>query len=153
MSAVAVTIRGTLYDLLNRTSQQVVLMGEASLTGLSVGGGPIIPPDAPPGGGGGGPPGTPTFPIWGPPGITLPPSPGYPPVASHPLPPTPPLPPSVEQPQPGDPTTPLPPPAGQTGWPVQPMVPPPYVVINYPGIGPVIVSPPAQTNDGAPARK
>ena len=26
------------------------------------------------------------FPIWGPPGITLPPNPGYPPVAGHPLP-------------------------------------------------------------------
>jgi hypothetical protein len=35
----------------------------------------------------GGPPPKPTFPIWGPPGISLPPGSGYPPVAGHPLPP------------------------------------------------------------------
>ena len=57
MAAVEVTISGVLYDKLNRTVQNVVLIGEASLTGLGVGGGPIIPP----GGGGGSPPG-----IWGP---------------------------------------------------------------------------------------
>lgn len=48
MAAVEVTITGTLYDKLNRTTQQVVLIGEASLTGLTVGGGPIIPPEQPP---------------------------------------------------------------------------------------------------------
>ena len=42
----------------------------------------------------------------------------------------------------GDPTTPLPPPSGSGGWPVQPIVPPPYIVVQYPGIGPVIVAPP-----------
>lgn len=57
MAAVEVTITGTLYDKLNRTTQQVVLIGEASLTGVGVGGGPIIPPGQP-----GGPPH-----IWGPP--------------------------------------------------------------------------------------
>lgn len=56
MSAVEVTITGLLYDRANRTTQNVVLIGEATLTGLGVGGGPIIPP-----GGGGSPPG-----IWGP---------------------------------------------------------------------------------------
>jgi hypothetical protein len=52
MAAVEVTITGMLYDVLNRTTQRVVLIGEGSLTGLGVGGGPIIPPG---GGGGGGP--------------------------------------------------------------------------------------------------
>lgn len=44
MSAIEITITGVLYDKINRTSQPVVLIGEASLTGLGVGGGPIIPP-------------------------------------------------------------------------------------------------------------
>lgn len=44
MAAVEVTISGVLYDKVNRTSQNVVLIGEAFLTGLGVGGGPIIPP-------------------------------------------------------------------------------------------------------------
>ena len=43
MAAVKVTITGTLYDKLARTSQQVVLIGEASYTDVGVGGGPIIP--------------------------------------------------------------------------------------------------------------
>lgn len=60
MAAVEVTISGVLYDKTARTTQPVVLIGEASLTGLGVGGGPIIPPGQPPSGGGG-PPG-----IWGP---------------------------------------------------------------------------------------
>jgi len=103
-----------LYDLFGRTTQRVIFFGEASLTGLGVGGGPIIPDlpgGSPPGmwgptdprptnpiagipglpgytpPGGGLPPGQPTFPIWGPPGISLPPGSGYPPVAGHPLPP------------------------------------------------------------------
>lgn len=59
MSAVEVTISGVLYDKINRTTQNVVLIGEATLTGLGVGGGPILPP-LPPGWGGGKPPG-----IWG----------------------------------------------------------------------------------------
>lgn len=48
MSAVEVTINGVLYDKINRTTQNVVLVGEAFLTGLGVGGGPIIPPGRPP---------------------------------------------------------------------------------------------------------
>ena len=61
MAAVAVQIRGTLYDLTRRTSQQVVLMGEASLLGLGIGGGPIIPPE----GGAPGAPGAPVDPGYG----------------------------------------------------------------------------------------
>lgn len=44
MAAVEVTISGVLFDKQNRTTQQVVLIGEATLTGLAPGGGPIIPP-------------------------------------------------------------------------------------------------------------
>jgi len=53
MAEVPIQISGMLYDLLNKTTQRVVLMGNASIIGLSVGGGPIIPPDStpPPGGG------------------------------------------------------------------------------------------------------
>lgn len=60
MAAVEITISGVLYDKYNRTQQNVVLFGEATITGLQVGGGPVIPPSQPPGGGGQ-PPG-----IWGP---------------------------------------------------------------------------------------
>ena len=56
MAAVEVTITGTLYDKLNRTTQQVVLIGEASLTGIGIGGGPIL-------GGGGGDAPRPSHPI------------------------------------------------------------------------------------------
>lgn len=56
MAAVEVTISGVLYDKYNRTQQNVVLIGEAVVTGLGVGGGPIYPPP----GGGGNPPV-----IWG----------------------------------------------------------------------------------------
>lgn len=80
MAAVEVTISGVLYDKINRTTQPVVLIGEATLTGLGVGGGPVIPPE---GGGGDKPPtspGHPAFPIWGGPGAGFPDKPGYPPV-------------------------------------------------------------------------
>lgn len=63
MAAVEVTITGMLYDRVNRTTQNVVLVGEASLTNVGVGGGPVIPPE------GEKPPG-----IW--------PSPGHP---THPI--------------------------------------------------------------------
>jgi len=46
MAAIAVTLNGMLYDKTARTSQPVVFIGMASLTGLGVGGGPIEP--APP---------------------------------------------------------------------------------------------------------
>lgn len=145
MAAVEVTISGVLYDKLNRTMQQVVLIGEASLTGLGIGGGPIMPPS-----GGGSPPG-----IWGPPGpwptppIHLPPEGGRPPVdsgahPSHPIalpgdpwwPPDAPQPPQL--PPPGSPPVILP---GTT--PTQPITPPPAIVVDYPGIGKVLVPQPA----------
>jgi len=130
MAAVEVTITGVLYDKTQRTAQPVVLIGEASLTGLGVGGGPIIPPQQP------NPPGTPTFPIWGPPGIELPPSPGYPPVAGHPLPPIPdnPAPPTV--PPPGSPPVILSPGGAH---PEHPIAVPDYIIVDYPGIGKVLV--------------
>jgi len=73
MAAVELTISGVLYDKIARTTQPVVLIGEASLTGLGIGGGPIGPPQQPPGS-----PGVPIHPIWGPPGFN-PPGPGMPP--------------------------------------------------------------------------
>src|SRR5215471_5901786 len=115
MGTVPITINGVVYPKGRSGTDQPVpctIVGEAWISDLSVGGGPIIPPGQPPSGG---PPGTPVFPIWGPPGIELPPGPGYPPVAAHPLPPIP-LPPDVPPPQPGDPPKPLPPPAGSAGW-------------------------------------
>lgn len=75
MAAVEITISGVLYDKLNRTQQAVVLIGDASLTGLGIGGGPMPPgPGKPPG-------------IWGGPidpypGHPLPPSGLHP---SHPI--------------------------------------------------------------------
>lgn len=71
MAAVEVTISGVLYDKTARTMQPVVLIGEASLTGLGVGGGPIPPEPQPPK-----PPtwgGHPEHPIY------------YPPIPTHPI--------------------------------------------------------------------
>jgi hypothetical protein len=81
MAAVEVTISGVLYDKVNRTTQNVVLIGEATLTGLGVGGGPMPPGPGqpPPNWGPGGPP-QPAHPIWGGPGSGFPDKPGYPPV-------------------------------------------------------------------------
>ena len=62
MAAVEVTITGMLYDKLARTSRPVVLIGEATLTGVGIGGGPL------PGGGG------PVDPGWG---VTPPVDPGW----------------------------------------------------------------------------
>ena len=86
MAAVEITISGVLYDKYNRTQQNVVLFGEASITGLSVGGGPIIPPGQPPSGGGDPPH------IWGggnvpmpsPPIANVPGAPGYKPPGDKP---------------------------------------------------------------------
>lgn len=49
MSAAEVTISGVLYDKVNRTTQNVVLIGEATLTNVGIGGGPVIPEGPPPG--------------------------------------------------------------------------------------------------------
>ena len=51
MAAIPVTISGVLYDKVNRTTQNVTLIGLQSKSGLTVGGGPIIPetpPEIPP---------------------------------------------------------------------------------------------------------
>lgn len=80
MAAVPITIVGTLTSKATKegdvsATEQVVIMGIASLTGLEVGGGPMPggpPPEIWPS------PGRPTHPIWGPPGFN-PPGPGMPP--------------------------------------------------------------------------
>lgn len=84
MAAVEITISGILYDKQAKTSQQVALIGEAILTDLSVGGGPIIPeppkPEEPPPGIWPGP-GDPDFPGDGKPDVPPPsiwPDPGDP---------------------------------------------------------------------------
>lgn len=155
MAAVEVTITGVLYDKLARTSRPVVLIGDATLTGLGVGGGPVYPPE---GGGGGGGGEHPEHPIYYPPTIWPDPRPpggggGSPPSIwpgrpTHPivLPPDQ-VPPDQQPPQTPPPgtVTPVPPPAGSSGWPTTGIVPPPYVVLQYPGVGPVYVTPPAQT--------
>lgn len=126
MAAIQVTIDGLLYDKLNRTVQNVVLIGEASLTGLGVGGGPMPP--------GPGVPGQPPT-IW-----PNPPE-GQAPLPSHPiaLPGDPWWPkPPPELPPPGSPPVVLPGPS-----PVTPIVPPPAIVVDYPGVGKVLVPKPA----------
>ena len=75
MSAVLITLSGVLYDKLARTSRPVVIVGEASLTGLGVGGGPIVPepgPGDPPHIWGGG-----NVPMPSPPIANVPGAPGY----------------------------------------------------------------------------
>ena len=82
MAAIPVTIaNATLTNADGSTSQVQTIQGDLSITGLSVGGGPVLPPDQPPSQGG-----SPVFPIWGPPGMELPDVPGYPPVAGNPFP-------------------------------------------------------------------
>jgi len=134
MAAVEVTITGMLYDKINRTTQNVVLVGEASLTGLGIGGGPLPPgPGQPPGSGG--VPVFPSHPIYHPPGISGPPGPWPTPPIVIPMPPdTPNLPP------PGSPPVHI-----ANTQPVQPMTPPAAVVIDYPGMGKVVVPQPTQS--------
>jgi hypothetical protein len=97
MAAVPVTIVGTSTDAEGNTTP-VTIVGAMSITGLGVGGGPIIPPEQPPVSG---PPGIPTHPIYAPPGIP-----------THPivLPDPPVMPP--DSPSQGKP----PPPGGGWGW-------------------------------------
>lgn len=120
MAAVPVEIRGTLYDLASKSSRQVFIQGSAVRSDVGVGGGPIIPPS------GNGDH------IWGPtdprptPPIYIPPA--VPPSMKPP-----------EAPEPGSPTTAVP-----GDWPVQPITPPEYLIVQYPGVGPVVVAPPAE---------
>src|SRR5262245_48435460 len=119
MAAIPVTLDGFLYDLFGRTTQRVIFMGEASLTGLGLGGGPIAPPA-----GGGQPP----LATWGPtvprppPPIYLPPGGGgQPPLGMWGPPgpwPTPPiyLPPMPSEPPPDQGVGKPPPPEGGWGW-------------------------------------
>lgn len=73
MAAVPVTIIGTMTD--KDGSQNVTITGMASLTGLDVGGGPIMPPsDA-----------HPEHPIYLPPGIWPNPPEGQAPLPEHPI--------------------------------------------------------------------
>lgn len=150
MAAVEVTISGVLYDKHSRVGTPVTLIGEAIITGLGVGGGPMPPGQ----GGGGDPPG-----IWGGPIDPYPDHglPGKPPGIWGPTDPrpTPPIvlppeqvPPGMKPPTapaPGSPTTKV-----EGNFPVNPMVPPEYLVLNYPGIGPVVVAPPAGTSTTPP---
>src|SRR5262245_49876841 len=86
MAVVPVIFSGVFYPKNKKDPPMPgTFVGNAGIYGLEVGGGPIIPDTPPPTEPGGGPP-KPVFPIWGPPGMELPDSPGYPPVASHPLP-------------------------------------------------------------------
>jgi hypothetical protein len=97
MPAAEVVISGNLYVGKSGQGQPVTLVGIAGFTNLEVGGGPIIPPGQPPSGG------QPIFPIWGPPGIDLPPGSGYPPVVGGgPI-----IPPGQPPTQPGVPTFPI----------------------------------------------
>lgn len=134
MAAVEVTISGMLYDKLNRTTQNVVLIGEAFLTGLAPGH-PLPPVEIKPP--------LPPLGIW--------PSPpeGIAPIPSHPI--VLPGDPGWEGPggiKPPDFTVPPPgsPPVVLPGLkPVQPITPPPFIVVDYPGVGKVLVPQPATT--------
>lgn len=98
MAEVPIQISGVLYDKTARTQRPVVLVGKASIVGLSVGGGPIVPPEesgpvdpgygveAPvdPNYGIPGPPPRPTHPIVLPPPTIWPPGPGIE-VPEHPI--------------------------------------------------------------------
>lgn len=134
MAAVPITINGVLCDKYGRTIQQVVLVGDATITGVGVGGGPIVPPE----GGGEGPPsiwpspGHPAHPIapggpppgiWGPndprptPPIVLPPyEPGGPPVGIWPSPGHPAHPIVIPEPPPQPEGSPDKPPPEEGGW-------------------------------------
>lgn len=101
MAVVEVTISGVLYDKYNRTGRPVTLIGDLSLTGLSVGGGPIVPPPVDPNAP------HPEHPIM------LPGMPGWgDPHPAHPIV----IPPSLQPPDPPqNPSEPKPPPP-QGGW-------------------------------------
>lgn len=143
MAAVNVTITGVIADLHGRTiSGPVKILGELVRSDVGIGGGPM-----PPGEGGGDPPGIwpdpgplphpehPIAPGGRPPSIW--PSPGRP---AHPIViPPPQVPPEYQPPSPPPPGTVTPVPGN---WPTSGMVPPEYLVVQYPGVGPVYVTAP-----------
>ena len=100
MAAVEVTLSGVLYDKTARTTRPVVFIGDAMLTGVGVGGGPIYPPH----------PGDPPV-IWGGGNVPMP----SPPIANVPG-----LPPMPDEKPPIDPGTPpdtvVKPPPADGGW-------------------------------------
>lgn len=131
MAAVQITFQGMFYDKISRTYyENATMVGIAFLTDLTIGGGPIYPPVKPPDGS-------------PPPGIWPNPPEGQAPIPSHPIalpgdpwwPPDAPKPP--ELPPPGSPPVILPGPG-----PVHPITPPPAIVVDYPGIGKVLVPQP-----------
>jgi hypothetical protein len=136
MASVPIQIDGVFYPHARGgvPSQPVkgTFLGQASIFGLGIGGGPIQPPN----GGGGIPDLPPGF--W----------PGDPPPRPHPQPPPVigggpiiPLPPETPSlPPPGSPPVHV----GNT-QPVNPMTPPAAVLIEYPGIGKVVVPQPTQS--------
>jgi hypothetical protein len=121
-------LMGVLYPLDKMHAPMAVyFLGNEWNPTLTIGGGPVFPEGTPPSAGG-----IPIHPIWGPPGFN-PPGPGMPPgIWGDPIIPVPPNTPDV--PPPGSPPTVV----GGT-QPVNPIVPPPAVVIEYPGVGKVIV--------------
>lgn len=150
MSAIAVTIVGSIIDACSPEGRPCTIVGLASLTGLGVGGGPILPPSQPPSiwpspghpahpivlppmGGGGA---HPEHPIYWPPHpehpIVLPPSPIVPPEPPQ-------LPPTFTPPPPGSVIT----PPGAPAQPVNPIVMPKFILVYYPGFGWLIVTAPA----------
>jgi hypothetical protein len=128
MAAVPITIDpAVVTDANGQTLMSGKIVGMASITGLGIGGGPIIPPDKP----------DPPNVIWPGPG-PLPPLPGGGEHPSHPI------------ALPGDPWWPTnpPPTIPPPGSPpvvvggdqvVNPITPPPAIIVDYPGVGKVLV--------------
>ena len=144
MAAVPIQIDGVFFPA-NKMQAPVKgsFLGHASIFGLGIGGGPIMPPD----GGIGEPPVVGGGPIF-PPGIwPTPPGGGKPPGIWGPTDPRPthpiviPLPPET----PNLPPAGSPPVAIEGTQPVNPMTPPPAVLIDYPGIGKVVVPQPTES--------
>lgn len=102
MAAVNITISGVICDKYGRTITPCTIVGDATITGLGVGGGPM-----PPGEGGGSPP----LGIWGGANEPFP----TPPIANVPG-----LPPTIDPPPVNPPDNPTegkpPPPGGGWGW-------------------------------------
>lgn len=82
MAVVPVRISGVLYDKTARTQQAVLLIGSLSISGLEVGGGPILPPEEVP-------PVEPPLTIWPNPPEGIAPMPEHPIVIPDPI--TPPI--------------------------------------------------------------